>query len=173
VLASLGDISVGTTADIDGNNEEFAFAGKHGFSVMNRKTGEWEYVKKYWGGDAEASREDDEMWGNDGGVDSCGRYWVGFTNNPSVKAPTEVRAVLRLDPDMSLHRMIEGISIPNGINWSNDDTTMYFNDLPSKNITAYDYDIETGAISGPRTSTHVEDEGDVPDGHALDEKGHL
>ena len=69
--------------------------------------------------------------------------------------------------------MIEGVTVPNGISWSNDDKTMYFNDSPIKNVTAYDYDIETGNISNKRTFFHVDDKDGVPDGHALDEEGCL
>lgn len=33
-----------------------------------------------------------------------------------------------VDPDLSLHRILEGITIPNGTTWSPDDRTMYFAD---------------------------------------------
>lgn len=68
--------------------------------------------------------------------------------------------------------MIEGVSIPNGISWSADNKTMYFSDTPKKDILAYDYDLETGAISNKRVFFRVETEG-APDGHALDEEGHM
>lgn len=79
--------------------------------------------------------------------------------------------VFRLDPDLSLHRMIEGVTIPNGITWSADDKTMYFADSPTKNIFAYDFDAETGSISNKRVFYRVENENGVPDGHVIDEEG--
>jgi len=84
-----------------------------------------------------------------------------------------VGVVFRLDPDLSLHRMIENVSIPNGISWTADDKTMYFVDSPSKNIYAYDFDASTGQISNKRVFFHVDDENGVPDGHALDEEGYM
>ena len=41
-------ISVGTTANIEGNDEEFIFGGKSGYGIMNKKTAEWRYIKKMW-----------------------------------------------------------------------------------------------------------------------------
>lgn len=67
--------------------------------------------------------------------------------------------------------MIEGVIIPNGISWSSDNKTMYFADSPTKNVYAYDYDLDTGSISNRRVFFHVEDDKGVPDGHVLDEEG--
>lgn len=36
------------TGDIEGDDERFVFAGKHGFGVANRQTGEWKYIKPAW-----------------------------------------------------------------------------------------------------------------------------
>jgi len=64
-----------------------------------------------------------------------------------VSAKFATGVVFRLDPDLSLHRMIENTIIPNGIGWSNDNKTLFLTDSPTKNLYAYDYDIETGNIS--------------------------
>lgn len=69
--------------------------------------------------------------------------------------------------------MIEGITIPNGISWSKNGKTMYFADSPTKNVLAFDYDIGTGNISNQRVFFRVEEAGGVPDGHAIDEEGHV
>jgi sugar lactone lactonase YvrE len=79
--------------------------------------------------------------------------------------------VFRLDPDLSLHRMIEKATVPNGTSWSPDGKTMYIVDSPTKNVYAYDYDIDSGSISNRRVFFHVEDEAGVPDGHAIDAEG--
>lgn len=82
--------------------------------------------------------------------------------------------LFRLDPDLTLHRMLEGVTIPNGISWTSDSKTMYFADSPTKNIWAFDFDGATGNISNKRVFFHVEDENDgVPDGHVVDEEGHI
>ena len=166
------DISISTTADIEGNDDEFAFGGQHGFGVFNRKTSAVRYLKKYWSGDVDASSKDSLMRGNDGAVDSRGRFWVGTMIDPVLKPPTDAGVVFRLDPDMSLHRMIEGVTIPNGITWTQDDKTMYFNDSTAKVVWTYDYDIETGDIANKREFYRFSGD-EAPDGHALDEEGYL
>ena len=71
---------------------------------------------------------------NDGVVDHEGRYWAGTMNDPKVKAPpTDEGVLFRLDADMTLHRMIEKVSIPNGICFSPNEKIMYFIDSPTGN----------------------------------------
>ena len=71
---------------------------------------------------------------NDGVVDHEGRYWAGTMDDPKVKAPpTDEGVLFRLDPDMTLHRMIEKVSIPNGICFSPNEKIMYFIDSPTGN----------------------------------------
>lgn len=87
-------ISIGTTADIEGNDEEIIFAGKHGYGLMKRETGEWRWIKKMWtdeerkeddGGKAGGSLiKEERMRSNDGAVDTMGRYWCGAMNDPAV-----------------------------------------------------------------------------------------
>ena len=75
---------------------------------------------------------------NDGVVDHEGRYWAGTMNDPKVKAPPTNEGVLfRLDPNMTLHRMIENVTIPNGICFSPDEKSMYFIDSPTGNGKAF------------------------------------
>lgn len=74
--------------------------------------------------------------------------------------------LFRLDPDLSLHRVKEGILIPNGLTWSADNKTMYFTDSPSGKIVAYPYNLETGETewSEGKTFFTCPYEGGVPDG---------
>lgn len=95
---------------------------------------------------------------NDGAVDSRGRYWAGAMNDPKVHEPTDEGVLFRLDPDLKLHRMIEKVTIPNGMGWSADDKRMFFTDTPTKNIFQFDYDAATGEISNRRVFFHCESE---------------
>lgn len=111
---------------------------------------------------------------NDGAVDRKGRYWVGTMNDPKVQAPTDEGVLFRLDPDLTLHRMIEKVSIPNGIGWSAEDKKMFFTDSPSGNIFVYDFDLESGSLSNRRVFFHYsDDDGAVPDGFAMDIEGNF
>lgn len=109
---------------------------------------------------------------NDGAVDSSGRFWVGAMNDPKVKEPTDEGVLFRLDPDLNLHRVIENVTIPNGIGWSVDNRTMYFTDSPTKNISKFTYDSVTGDISDRKIFFHWDGEG-VPDGFVIDVEGCL
>lgn len=101
--------------------------------------------------------------------------------------------LFRLDPDLSLHRVKEGVTIPNGTSWSADNKTMYFTDSPTGKITAYPYNLETGEVSFSQGKPFFTCpyEGGVPDGkgrlqyctpvltdiaftgHCQDEEGHF
>ena len=110
---------------------------------------------------------------NDGVVDHEGRYWAGTMNDPKVKAPPTNEGVLfRLDPDLTLHRMIEKVSIPNGICFRPDEKTMYFIDSPTGSVFRFKYDRKTGDISDREVFYHVEGDA-VPDGMAIDVNGCL
>ena len=108
---------------------------------------------------------------NDGACDSRGRYWVGAMNDPKVKAPSDEGVLFRLDPDLTLHRMLERVTIPNGMGWSVDDTKFFFTDSPTGNIFVFDFDVSTGNISNRRVFFHLDMENAVPDGFAMDDEG--
>ena len=110
---------------------------------------------------------------NDGVVDPEGRYWAGTMNDPKVKAPpTDEGVLFRLNPDMTLHRMIDKVSIPNGIVFSPDEKIMYFIDSPTSNVWQFHYDNTTGDISNREVFFHIEGDA-VPDGMAIDVNGCL
>jgi sugar lactone lactonase YvrE len=69
--------------------------------------------------------------------------------------------------------MLDGISIPNGITWTEDNKTLFVSDSPTRNIYAFDYDLATGGISSQRVFYHEADPDGQPDGQALDEFGYL
>ncbi|KAF2752222.1 SGL-domain-containing protein [Sporormia fimetaria CBS 119925] len=172
------DISMGCTADIEGNEKEFIFGGKYGYGICNLETGEYKWVKKVWSEEEVKDGKPDRMRGNDGAVDSQGRFWVGFMNDPlCVKEVIDEGAVFRLDPDLTLHRPLDKITIPNGTTWNKLDNTMYFADSPSRTISAFDFDPKTGTLSNRRTFFTMPDktygEGAVPDGHCIDEEGYM
>lgn len=171
------DTSMGCTADIEGNDTEFIFGGKFGYGICNKETGEYRWVKKVWSEEEVKQGKPDRMRGNDGAVDSQGRFWVGFMNDPlCVEEVKDEGAVFRLDPDLSLHRPLDNITIPNGTTWNKMDNTMYFADSPSRTISAFDFDPTTGTLSNRRTFFSMPDtygKDAVPDGHCIDEEGYM
>lgn len=78
------DIAIGTTADIEGNDDEFVFGGKAGYGIMNKKSHEWRYIKKVWSEKEIEQGKERNLRGNDGSVDTAGRYFLGTMNDPTV-----------------------------------------------------------------------------------------
>jgi sugar lactone lactonase YvrE len=107
---------------------------------------------------------------NDGAVDSHGRFWAGSMNDPKVQAPGKEAVLFRLDPDMKLHRMVECLTIPNGIGWNHADDTMYLTDSPTGKIYAFDFNAQTGEIGNRRVHFDL-GEPKEPDGFAIDADG--
>ena len=79
----------------------------------------------------------------------------------------------RFDGDGSLHEMLHEVSISNGIVWTADKKTMYYNDTPTLTVQAFDYDDATGAISNRRISIRIPEEQGYPDGMSIDAEDKL
>lgn len=172
------DISISCTADIQDNPAEFVFAGKYGFGIASKSTGSYRWLRKVWSPAERAANKHEEYRGNDGAVDSHGRFWAGFMFDPLVSCWSSEGAVFRLNTDGSVDRPLNNITIPNGTAWNKSDNIMYFADSPEKTIYQFDYDAATGAISNRRPFWVVPEdkrygEDVVPDGHCIDEEGHM
>lgn len=107
---------------------------------------------------------------NDGKCDPAGRFWAGTM---STLGKRHAGALYRLDPDSSVHKMIDNVGTSNGIVWSPDYTKMYYIDTPTRKVMAWDYDNETGEISNPKTAIEVPEEMGYPDGMTIDEDGNV
>ncbi|KAE8352626.1 hypothetical protein BDV28DRAFT_148866 [Aspergillus coremiiformis] len=165
--------SIGVTANIkaagDTYNDQIIVAAKQGYALLNRTTGQLSYITKAWD-DQRDPEKAHRMRFNDGAVDSHGRFWAGSMTDPKVQSPINEAVLFRLDPDMKLHRMVEGLTIPNGIGWNHADDTMYLTDSPTGKIYAFDFNAQTGEISNRRVHFDL-GEPKEPDGFAIDVEG--
>ncbi|MCX7868638.1 MAG: SMP-30/gluconolactonase/LRE family protein, partial [Terrimicrobiaceae bacterium] len=99
---------------------------------------------------------------NDGKRDPAGRFWIGTM---STRGENGAGALYRWDPaSRSLDRILEGLTISNGLDWSSSQRTMFFTDSPAREVWAFDFDPATSAISNRRTVVRVPPELGVPDG---------
>lgn len=107
---------------------------------------------------------------NDGKCDPSGRFWAGTMSTVGEK---KVGSLYRLNIDNTIRKMVENVSISNGIVWSTDKTKMYYIDTPTHKVMGYDYDNESGDISNPQVAVEIPKEMGGPDGMTIDEKGNL
>ncbi|WP_167619466.1 SMP-30/gluconolactonase/LRE family protein [Maribellus sediminis] len=118
--------------------------------------------------DPEADKPNNRF--NDGKCDPSGRFWAGTM---STIGGGKVGALYRLDPDNSIHKMIDKVSISNGIVWSADKTKMYYVDTPTMKVMRYDYDDASGEISNPKVAVEIPAGIGAPDGMTIDADGNL
>src|SRR5690606_17516460 len=107
---------------------------------------------------------------NDGKVDARGRFMIGASTS-NFADPGPDGGLFRLDPDHTLTRLDSGIHFSNSPCWSPDAKTFYFSDSWLKTTYAYDYDIDTGSVSGRRNFVNTSALGGLPDGATVDAEG--
>jgi sugar lactone lactonase YvrE len=107
---------------------------------------------------------------NDGKCDPAGRFWAGTMNEHSHEPTGELYC---LDTDLTLRTMETEITISNGLTWSPGATVMYYIDTPTQQVVAYNYDLDSGNISGKRVVIEVPKDIGFPDGMTIDREGML
>ncbi len=107
---------------------------------------------------------------NDGKVDRRGRFFAGGMDDLE-----ELRncGLWRLDPDLSVTKVEDGLMCTNGPCWSPDDKTFYVADTFIEEFWAYDYDIETGDLSNKRVHASTKEDEGVADGSTVDDEGYM
>jgi sugar lactone lactonase YvrE len=107
---------------------------------------------------------------NDGKVSPDGRFFAGTMDEELLSR--RIATLYRLDPDLSMHRVVEDLIVSNGLAWTADGRTMYHSDSKGPVIWAYDYDPDSGGVSNRREVARPTEEIGRPDGAATDEQGH-
>lgn len=105
---------------------------------------------------------------NDGKCDRRGRFFAGGMDDQEELA---ICGLWRLDPDLSVTRVDDGIICSNGPCWSPDDRTFYFADTFRQTMWAYDYDLATGTVSNRRDFASTVDDPGFFDGSTVDAEG--
>jgi sugar lactone lactonase YvrE len=107
---------------------------------------------------------------NEGGCDPSGRFYCG---SMGYDASPGAGSVFRLNRDLSVDTVLEGVTISNGIAWSPDGTRVYYVDTPTQRIDVFDFDADTGAMSGRRPFVRIDASDGAPDGMTIDAEGGL
>ncbi len=107
---------------------------------------------------------------NDGKCDPNGNLWVGSMH---LEQSAPMGSVYKISANGSTTKMIDSVTISNGIVWTKDAKTLYYIDTPTGTIRAYDYDKASATISNKRIAVTISEEVGFPDGMAIDEEDML
>ena len=107
----------------------------------------------------------DDMRMNDAKCDPAGRWWGG---SMAYDESQRRGSLFRLDLDGSVHTVLTGVGVSNGLGWTADERTMFFNDSGIETFSIFDFDPDTGAATNRRVLTDGSD-GYVPDGLSVDD----
>ena len=116
---------------------------------------------------------------NDGRCDARGRFWVGTID----AACTETTGALYCVSAQRQHHMLDVVmhvrshqpqmTVINGPTWTQDQRTMLLNDTTEGLIWAYDFDVDTGALSHRRVWLQFSPDDGLPDGMCTDAAGRI
>ena len=112
-----------------------------------------------------------ELWSdpgvrlNEGGCDPDGRFYCG---SMAYDARAGAGSLYRLDPGGEVEVVLREVTISNGLDWSPDGRTAYYDDTATGAVAAFDYDRERG-LTARRTFATI-DSG-APDGLCVDAEG--
>jgi sugar lactone lactonase YvrE len=107
---------------------------------------------------------------NDGKLDPWGRFWIGTMSQGGSVA--DAGALYRLDGNQ-LTRVLDSLTIANGMGWTSDGRTMFFIDSPVREVWAFDFDPADSSIANRRTVVRVPADLGVPDGMCVAADGTL
>jgi sugar lactone lactonase YvrE len=114
---------------------------------------------------------------NDAKCDPRGRLWAG-TRDKDFSAPGRPIApgrcgLYRIDPDGAVTRVVGGVTLSNGMDWSPDGSTFYYIDTYTRAVDAFDFDMDRGTVRNRRTVVRIRSGEGLPDGMTVDSEGTL
>jgi sugar lactone lactonase YvrE len=140
---------------------DLLLAVRDGFATLDLETGVVEPLVA-----VEADKPANRM--NDAACDARGRCFAGtMATDDTPGAGT----LYRLDEDLSVHTVLDGLTISNGLGWSLAGDVMYHIDSKAGGIDAYDFDAHSGVLSGRRRVADTDPSWGLPDGLAMDAEG--
>ena len=105
---------------------------------------------------------------NDVIADPAGRVFCG-----TMGTPARPGRLYRLDLDGSLHLLLEGVGVSNGMGFTPDDRQMYYTDSSLGRIYLFDYYEKTGGLTHQRVWVEAPEGAGAPDGLTVDAQGYV
>ncbi|CAK7205563.1 rRNA-processing protein cgr1 [Sporothrix eucalyptigena] len=173
------DVPVSVTVDIEGVDprDKIVVGLKYGLAVLDRKTGQYEYLQKFSAGEglaqSKAPVDYERVRGNDGAADPHGRFWLGAMTDFNLGDFQPEGGLFRIDTGGKASTLIRpDLTIPNALGFSPDNRTLYFTHTTDDAVYAFDYDLEDGHLSNERVVYRHTAKGS-PDGFRVDVEGNL
>jgi sugar lactone lactonase YvrE len=107
---------------------------------------------------------------NDGKCDAAGRFWAGTM---PLAGSLPDGSLYSLEQDHKVRHHLGGIYCSNGIAWNADNTVMYYIDSLTRQVEAFDFNLETGEIGNRRSVIRIPEGEGLPDGMTIDSDGML
>ncbi len=104
---------------------------------------------------------------NEGACDPDGNFWCGSMAYDRTEGAA---SLWRLTPDGEVDEMLTGLTISNGLCWSEDGSRVYFNDTPTYTVSVFDWSPEEG-LTNRRVFVDLRAEELRPDGLTIDAEG--
>ena len=102
---------------------------------------------------------------NDGNVDPFGSFWAG---SMEWDGGSGIGSLYRLGADGTVRRLLDGLTISNGLDWDASATRMYFVDSAESQISLFDVGRGCRTISNRRTFVEINPALGSPDGLTVD-----
>lgn len=112
----------------------------------------------------------DDMRMNDGKVDPVGRFWAGSLTLTFEK---DRGSLYVLEKDNSYQKVLDNITLSNGMGWSPDAQYFYYIDSIPGVLKRFDYDLDNGKISNPKNLITFDAAPGVPDGMSVSSDGKI
>jgi sugar lactone lactonase YvrE len=108
---------------------------------------------------------------NDGRCDPAGRFWAGTMAWDHAKGAGSLYCLEKVEGSIQATRMIGGLTISNGLDWSPDGDLLYYIDSDTQRVDLFDFDVAKGALSNRRPFVHIPPAEGLPDGMVVDAEG--
>ncbi len=151
---------VGTVVPV--KNGGALVALQNGIHFIDTRTGRLQFIVN--------PLTNDNIRFNDGKCDPSGRFWVGSMH---LRFAEGAASLYRMDKDRTIHKMLDGVTVSNGIAWTKNKKTMYYVDSHLRRIDAFDYNDADGTLTNRRAVVTIPEGGGSPDGISLDAEGKI
>jgi sugar lactone lactonase YvrE len=136
-------------------------AVRDGFAMLDPSTGRLDLI-------AAVAPNDPGIRMNDGKVGPDGGFWAG---SMAADERPGLGRLHRLDPDGTVDEVLAELTIPNGLDWTDDGRQLLFIDTPTRRVDRFDVGPTGRTLSGRRRAFDIPEGAGWPDGMTLDDEG--